>query len=140
MKNWHLIEQQPLLSESTKIRPSYRKKEGGAQRHTRESQTMKKAILNTSWGVVLACQPHFTQNYIGKLVGSSIFTGSGIKIYSNFGIRDKNIRSKNGTSLKKIYLATTLAYWQADCTTDFLGDTFPLPLGVPVGRKVQKTT
>ena len=34
MKNWHLIEQQTLLSESTKIRPSYRTKEGGAQRHT----------------------------------------------------------------------------------------------------------
>ena len=41
-------------------------------------------------------------------MGSSIFTGSGIKIYSNFGIRDKKIRSKNGISLKKIYLATTL--------------------------------
>ena len=52
MKNWHLIEQQPLLSESTKIRPSYRKKEGGAQRHTRESQTMKKAILNPRWRVL----------------------------------------------------------------------------------------
>ena len=41
-------------------------------------------------------------------MGSSIFTGSGIKMYSNFGIRDKKIRSKNGISLKKIYLATTL--------------------------------
>ena len=45
---------------------------------------------------------------MGKLVGSSIFTGSGIKIYSNFRIRDKKIRSKNGIRLKKIYLATTL--------------------------------
>ena len=43
-------------------------------------------------------------------MGSSIFTGSGIKIYSNFGIRDKKIRSKNGISLKKIYLATTLLW------------------------------
>ena len=41
-------------------------------------------------------------------MGSSIFTGSGIKINSNFGIRDKKIGSKNGISLKKIYLATTL--------------------------------
>ena len=57
---------------------------------------MKKAILNTGWGVVQACQPHFTQNYIGKLVGSSIFTGSGIKINRNFGIRDKKLGQKTG--------------------------------------------
>ena len=38
MKNWHLIEQQPLLS------PSYLIKEGGRSktRHTRESQTIKR--------------------------------------------------------------------------------------------------
>ena len=41
-------------------------------------------------------------------MGSSIFTGSRIEIYSNFGIRDQKIGSKNGISLKKIYLATTL--------------------------------
>ena len=39
MKNWHLIEQQPLLSEIYKNRAL-------TQRHTRESQTTKKAILN----------------------------------------------------------------------------------------------
>ena len=49
-------------------------------------------------------------------MGSSIFTGSGIKIYSNFGIRDKKIRSKNGISLKKIYLATTLPLDNQDCS------------------------
>ena len=42
-------------------------------------------------------------------MGSSIFTGSGIEIYSNFRIRDQEIASKNGISLKKIYLATTLS-------------------------------
>ena len=34
-------------------------------------------------------------------MGSSIFTGSGIEIYSNFGIRDQKIESKNGISFKK---------------------------------------
>ena len=37
-----------------------------------------------------------------------IFTGSGIKIYKDFGIRDQNLRPKCGISGKKIYRVTTL--------------------------------
>ena len=35
--------------------------------------------------------------------------GSGIKIYSNFGIRDQNLRSKCGIRQEKIYLVATLS-------------------------------
>ena len=53
MKNWlHLIEQQPLLSEIYKNPPLISYKRGVRSRHTRESQSMKKAILNTGWRVV----------------------------------------------------------------------------------------
>ena len=38
-----------------------------------------------------------------------IFMGSGIKICSNFGIRDQNLRSNCGIRWKKIYLVTTLS-------------------------------
>ena len=57
MKNWHLIEQQPLLSEIYRnpLLISYKR---GRSLNVRAK--LWKAILNTRWGVVWACQPHFT--------------------------------------------------------------------------------
>ena len=61
MKNWHLIEQQPLLSEIYKLRhrPSYLTKEGRRSKTYSLEPNYKKGYFNTRWGVVQACQPHF---------------------------------------------------------------------------------
>ena len=56
MKNWHLIEQQPLLSEIYKKPPlvswAYLIKEGGRSKTYSWEPNCKKAILNTRWGAV----------------------------------------------------------------------------------------
>ena len=52
MKNWHLIEQQPLLSEMYKNHPLYDIKEGSRSKTYFWEPNYKKAILTARWGVV----------------------------------------------------------------------------------------
>ena len=52
MRNCHLIEKQPLLSEIYKKPPSYLTKEGGRSKTYSWEPNYEKAILNTRWGVV----------------------------------------------------------------------------------------
>ena len=76
MKNCHLIEKQPLLSEIYKKPPSYLTKEGGRSKTYSWEPNYEKAILNTRWGVVYrACQPRLTLiviTEIGPVLSSDI--------------------------------------------------------------------